>query len=535
MKPFLLTLNLTLACVAGNAHAQALLHQPTNSSAPQPMPADLLSSLDDPFFNIIIKADPQPKDVDSIIAAVRAGGGSSNFDSFIVGEQIGRKETRTECGPANRRLVISFSGTHNPTGDVLDGNVFLSVFIDPSNPVGPIETMAWDKQSGAYNYYKIEGGTWRFRNSSNDLSTATPDTVSDGCLACHVNGGPVMKEFTFPWNHWHGLSNTFIAGYLNQTNPTWPISNSNVLGVRLKGAQKLEEIVHSALQRFIDGLIDRQIEIQTDNSVAVSGLPNLLDSLFQPTELNLGSSNSKSGLDKGGLTERATNRMNIPDSFFVNIMQMRDIGLPAFEGVSLISSEFTPGELGLSVDEYETLITDANQSTECMPGQDTLFSWFGPEPSEFDRRMIARLMNKGVIDANFIAAALAIDVGNPLFSMQRASLLKHVPETVSASSIDQLPDKVRAAVIQSLDNTDSKTPEEQDFLALLQAADALTNLDARVRELIVLTQAKLRDPAQRSAHLQTLFDRLQSNREAFRNSPISRPLNEFRGLIPTVE
>jgi len=331
---------------------------------------------------------------------------------------------------------------------MLDGNIFLSVFMTPNGPGDTIEVMAWGQVNGTYNYYKFEGGSWRFRNHSTDLDTSTTPELADG-------------------------------------------------------------------------------------SVTVSGLPGLLDSLFWPTELNLGSSNGKSGLDQGGLTQHTTERMNIPDSFFLNIMQMRDISLPTFAGQGLVTEAFTPGDLGLSVAEYEALLNDAGVTTACMPGPDTMFAWFGPEPSEFDRRMVERLNKRGVLDDAFTAAALAVDVENPLFSEARASLLRHVPQSISALSPPLLPDALRTAVISSLENTTTRTAAEEDFMTLLQNADPVAELDDRVQDYLSRTQALLSDPAARGAHLQRLFSRLLVNRKTFQTSEVSRRLNEFPGLLPS--
>ncbi|WP_298938222.1 hypothetical protein [uncultured Ruegeria sp.] len=526
-----LKLTALIIVIAAPLQAQQLLHQPTDASPPTTIPAPLLNEIDDPFFKIAIQSEPQPRSLTAVINTLLEGG-RSDFQSFVVGEQIGRSALSTECGPSNRRMVISFNGTHAPSGIVLDNNVFFSVFMTPDNPVGDIEVVAWDATHGTYNYYKLEGGTWRFRNSSSELDTASSSHLSQGCLSCHVSGGPVMKEFTFPWNHWHSLPNTFEALYLFPGVQSWPIANTNFLGNRLNGAQILEVSIQSSLQRFADADIRDHIDTASDGSVLVSDLPNLIDSLFQPTELNLGSSNKTSGLDEGGLTDRATGALNIPDSFFVNIFQMRDIDLPVFGGLGLVTNVFTPGNLGLSLEEYEELLSDNSIGTECMPGRDTLFPWFGPEPSEFDRRMVERLNRRGVVDDAFIAAVLAIDVETPLFSQERASLLRHVPQEVRSPSLSQLPDTLRAVVIASLEAEANRSAAEDDFLTLLKNPDPVTELDTRVRGFLARTQEQLADPAARQTHLQQLFSRLLENREVFQTNPISAPLNEFTGLIP---
>ncbi len=529
MKHVLFSLALALS---SPAEAQNLLHQPTNSSPPAAMPQQILDRIDDPFFNVAIKASPQPRSLGETLNALLAGG-QSDFESFVVDEQIGRPQTSTpECGGALHRMVISLTGTHAATGTVLSGNVFIAVFLAPTGPVGDLEVLAWDQTNGVYNYYKLEGGSWRFRNSSADLLSSSASDLGNGCLACHVNGGPIMKEFAFPWNHWHGLPNTFEATYLRPGPLSWPVANTDLLKQRFTGAQILEVTVQSSLQRFANRLITDNLETAADGSVTISDLPRLIDSLFMPTELNLGSSNKKSGLDGGGLTQIAGGALNIPDSFFVNIAQMRDIELPAFQGQGLVTEVFTPGNLGPTVAEYQDVLEEFDIKTECMPGRDTLFAWFGTEASEFDRRMVERLNRHGIVDDDLVAAALAVDVETPLFSGPRASLLAHVPSSVSAPNQALLATALRDAVIASLEADPDKSEAETEFLALLQS-DAMAELDRRVRDYIARTKGKLADSAERAQHLRDLYARLIENRKDFLRSDISGNLAEFPGLFPS--
>jgi hypothetical protein len=527
-------LSLLFLVSAGEAGAQTLLHQPTNASEPVPISADLLGRLEDPAFNILISANPQPTTLQGIIDVLLAGG-RSRFESFVVGEQIGRPETQTECGLSMRRLVVSFDGTHAETGTVLTSNIFLSLFLSPTGTADSIELLAWDQTHGTYNYYKLEGGSWRLRNLSSDLRAASGEELADGCLACHVNGAPVMKEFTFPWNNWDGLSTTFQADYLRPGRTAWPVAQSPVLGVNFGGAQTLEAIVESSIRRFVDARIDADTQEAETGSVSVTGLPGLLDSLFATTEVNLGSSNTKSGLDGGGLAQAPSGRLNIPDSFFLNIMQLSDIDLPVFRDLPGVHAVFTPGDIGLSVDEYEQLLIDNDVDTACMPGRDTLFAWFGPEPSEFDRRMVDRLNRRGVVDDEFVSAVLAIDLEQPLFSEERASLLEHIPESISAPSRDDLASVLRDEVIASLETEVERTVVEQRFLDRLRGGNAVERLDRDVRDYIDRTQSALRDPERRGPELQLLFERLTANREVFRQSLVSEALVEAPGLLPRAQ
>lgn len=521
------------------ASAQQFLHQPTDSASPVPIPASIRAELHDPFFKIVIDPRPDALSLKKVIDVLTEGG--SSFTSFVVGEQIGRPETviahtNPRCGNQSiRRMVLSFSGTHAGTGLPLDSNIFISVFMTSAGPTGDLEVMGWDETSGTYNYYKTGPNGWRLRNRSSDLETRSAAVLSDGCLACHVNGGPIMKEFTFPWNHWHSMGTAFVAPYLQPGNPqSWRATEGRALKA-LGGAQVLEEHIASSLQRFAGRLINDK-RAEAAGTVTISGLRGLLDSLFQPTELNLGSSIAISGLDGGGITKRNSNSMTIPDSFFVNVAQMRDIDLPVFAGQPRISKLFTPDSRGLSVEEYEALLNEYNIDTPCMPGKDTIFAWFGPEPSEFDRRMVQRLRRGGIIDRELIAAALAVDVGTPLFSPARRSLLKHVPEEVSAPNASALAEALKTKIVSNIEAVEEadRSDAEKDFLALLKSGDAVSELNRRVVALRDETQRALdpSNPAVRKQKLSELYGLLIKNRDAFKGSPISARLAEFPGLFP---
>ncbi len=527
-------LGIAAMLAASNVHGQSIFLQESEGATPVPLPDPVRAELDDPFLTIALDRADQPRSLPALVAALTEGGQAS-VTSFVVGEQIGRPEqVLPGCGQALRRLVLSFDGTHAPSGTPLASNVFVSTFLTPSGIVGDLEVMGWDQTHGAYNYYKLESDTWRFRNSSRELSGAPGAFHGDGCLACHVNGGPVMKEFTFPWNNWHGFPTTFVAPYLQPGSPgAWP-SASDPLVARMESAAVLEVLVDSSLQRFAGSLIEARIDTASDGSVAVTGLRQLADSLFMPTELNLGSSITKSGLDEGGLTTPAVTPIPIPDMFFANIAQLRDLEIPVLQGQGLVTQIFTPGSLGLTLDEYQTLLAEFDIDTDCMPGRDTLFAWFGPEPSEFDRRMVERLVKRRVLDETLVAATLAIDVGQPLFSEARAALFTHLPDQVSAPDRAALPGAVRAAVIASLEATPARTDAEEDYLGLLKG-DALPELNRRVEAWRDEVRDRLdpSDPVARMAALRALFQQLIDNRAAFESAEISARLAEFPGLFPT--
>ena len=523
---------------AASANAQSIQLQPTDSANPVALPSEIEAQLDDPFFKIVIKPHPQVQQLQQIIDLVQDR--PSDRKLFVVGEHIGMT-LQSGCS-ASRRTVMAFSGTNKKSGLVLDNNVFFSFFLSPIGPTGDLEVIAWDQKNGTYNYYRLDSAgapkgqkTWKLRNISTDLRTASPKQLSGSCLRCHVNGGPVMKEFSFPWNNWH--SSQFRASYLQrgQSSPAteWPSAKLPILQ-QLSNAEQLEAIIQSSLQRFADSEINRHLQLNADGSTSAINLTRLLSGVFQPTELNLVSSATKSGLDGGPLTSPATSPIKIPDSFFVNIGMMRDLGLPALKAPSNVAQGFTAGDRGLSLAEYRTLTAKSN--VPCLNGQDTIFAWFGPEISEFDRTMVARLVQRRILDPGFVAAVLAIDLENPMFSDSRAGLLKHVPDSVTNVPSDEIAGAIQKQVIANLEAVPAanRAAAESDLLDLLTSNKALDALNQRVEAYWQRVQQSL-DPANPTARqdkLGALFRTLQANRDEFRNRPISTHLVESDSLFP---
>ena len=446
-------------------------------------------------------------------------------------------------------MVIAFGGTNAATGIALDGNLFFSAFFNANGATASnLEVLSWDATNGTYNYYKFDRRVkndqlsarrvWKLRNISSELDRLPAGQARAGCLACHVNGAPVMKELSFPWNNWDSVR--FNARYLkpgqSAPNVEWPIARGLLLENNLRGAEQLEVIVQSTMQRFADRLIEKQVTTNADGTVNVSGIRKLLDSLFMATELNLASSSTISGLDGGPLTQRATTRLPIPDSFFVNIEMMRDINVPVVAGSQGVPRIFAADNRAPTLTEYQTLVSDRGLETRCLHGPDTVFPWFGPEVAEFDRRMVARLLNKGIIDAGLIASALAVDLRNPMFSMQRASLFRHVPDQLTNLPVGSAATQLRASVVTSLRSVlaANRTRAERDFLAILESSDPVSELNQRVSTYRdeIRTALDPDSPATRAQMLEGLFDKLLSNRRRFRQEDVSHRLNEFDDLFP---
>ena len=92
--------------------------------------------------------------------------------------------------------------------------------------------------------------SWKFRGSSAGADLLTSFDRQNTCMACHINGAPIMKELFLPWNNWHSFK--ALATYLQSTAMPavqWPVATSEKLQ-ELKSAEQLEMAVIPAIRQF---------------------------------------------------------------------------------------------------------------------------------------------------------------------------------------------------------------------------------------------------------------------------------------------
>ncbi|MFK7823569.1 MAG: hypothetical protein AB8G05_05400 [Oligoflexales bacterium] len=95
----------------------------------------------------------------------------------------------------------------------------ISLDQDPTKNKLLVEIIAWDIEKNLYNFYELRGKnstniSWYYRGDSTDAlgdnnqlhRQNDPDKPFFGkrmrCSACHVAGGPIMKEIYQPYNDW---------------------------------------------------------------------------------------------------------------------------------------------------------------------------------------------------------------------------------------------------------------------------------------------------------------------------------------------
>jgi hypothetical protein len=523
-----------------------IFRQARDLSTPEPLTKAEASSLGDPFFNLVLKDHPaiaNLKEIEDLLQPMPA-----QRKIFVVDERI-PDPTKGQI----RRNVMTFDGTNG--SEKLKGNVMLSVFFDSSSILdvpGGIEAWGWDERRARYNYYKLDNAmdgvtSWRFRGSSVGADTKNFPERQQTCLACHLNGAPIMKEMAFPWNNWH--SSAAPAGYLLPTaDPTikWPVADSRRLKGHLGGAEELEGIIVSSVKHFNDKRIEAAMAGVANGGVPAvdsEGMQELLDArrilrpLFVTTELNLVSSTKHSGLFPFPQLhgEGPDADIVIPAAFFLNA-DLIGSGSPFVSRGLGIESASRFASFTVKANEYKELVRAAKLRLGNRTPADSEFAWFVPAQSTIDNDVISQLIAKGVVTAQFVAAILTIDLASPIFSKERESLLQFLPDSVRfkmipsatlPSATNRHPDDLTKKVIANLENFKPKagTPEAK-FLAALNSKDPVADLAQQVQLYHDQIEARLANPQTRVSELNRLFALAIDRRLALLNADLFSTINE---------
>ena len=542
------------AFAVGGAWSDTLmLSQESDSSKPDSLAASERARLGDPFFNLVLKDHAQVTNVEKIFDLVQPN--IKQRAIFVVDENI------TTGSGQSRRTVVAFRGTNS--GEELDGNVMLSIITGKARyprEATFIEAWGWDNHRERYNYYRLDQAgsgdgtqTWKFRDSSDGADLLAPNERRGRCVQCHVNGAPVMKELLQPWNNWH--SSDFDASYLSgrfPEGPVWPLSNDPLFESSLKSAERLEPVLIAAIRRFNRAKINstlkrenngRSIKTEDGFQTVLEGR-RLLRPLFRMSEFNLISARQGSGLGPFGTPQGPQNQIVIPASFFLNIGLISGGGSASYHGLGIDEARrfLKIGEL--APDEYRTLVDESKIAMRGQVGRDSHFAWFVPEPSHIDNDLIDQLLRRGIITSHFLAAALAIDLEEPVFlSRERESLLQLIPErfrfkpastmddpnaTLRNVEADILTKRVIAA-IEAIPEVDRSTRAEK-FLRLLKYADARAELRRRVVDYAARLKMGLKGETRRS-ELKRLFEKAIRTRRSVLADNVMGHLDETDGKL----
>jgi hypothetical protein len=349
-----------------------------------------------------------------------------------------------------------------------------------------IEAIAWDAHARVFHFYELigQGGgrsKWFFRGSSQDIQAdleklhlpRQPGEPAFGfrlrCSGCHLAGGPILKELAAPHNDWW----TEARGLPTAHRPNTELAE--ILRQRVG-----PEVLAQAVQAGMAKLLEAQ-DIATNPRIAMKPL-------FCPMELNLES-------DLLPLDGPAA-KLQVPSALFVDpmlaqadLLQAKEAYLHALENLGLLFPE--------------TRRKDADHA------------WLGPVKAASDQASIRKLVVSGLIDDEFVADVLAIDMAMPFFSSERCSLLQFLPQQFSPNWKKEFVQRLQAQATDAASTLASHLTRLEYNRAFHQA---------RASKRLAEIAERLRDFSQADA---LLLD-LQDKRASIQASEIS---NNPRGQI----
>jgi len=266
----------------------------------------------------------------------------------------------------------------------------------------------------------------------------------------------------------------------------------------------------------------------------------LLRPLFETVEVNLASSRDTSGFHLFGTPNEFVPDANIliPDNFFLNTRLIADL-------LQLTNARAEFRSFGkLTQLENKKLIEGARVRLGGVPG-DTHFAWFVPEPGFSDTDLADQLLKLGVISPHFLASLLAVDLETPIFSNQRARLLRFIPDRFEFTSIepgtdplemprDAASDLLTREVIGLIDAAQPAMGSSADrFRKLLKSEDAVKELDQLVKAYAMRVKGELdpQMPVRRETELKRLYQIALDRRRDFRRHPVLGNLDETQGQL----
>ncbi len=349
----------------------------------------------------------------------------------------------TRAGARLEPTMVNFVGFHNPSaggffifeiasgtltapattiarGDLLFGHFTTATgdgrLVSQEDGSLIIELIAWDPDKGFYNFYELRSAGWVYRGDSGDvlddialLHRKRPAGAPAfgnrlRCSGCHVSGGLLQKELVAPHNDWFRTARPLPMGGLKPDPAIKEVLDAVV------DADVLAPLVTASAQRLADSPGYRK-------RLAARSLQEQLRPLFCPVELNLES-------DPAPFDDRAP-VLRIPSGFFVD-------------------ARLATADVTITRQHYDAALKALSSKLPETPGrQDADHGWLTPVKATSDRIAVQSLIDRKVVDDEFVLDVLAVDATNPVFSATRCRLLQLVPEATGGSFVPGFIDALR--------------------------------------------------------------------------------------------
>lgn len=469
--------------------------------APKPMSTAEISALGDIFTREILLKESNPLTLRALLTVIGKIQNPALLvkKMFLIAEGATFRNAPTPL-ELNARLVFTWQSSESVPADVM-----LSTVAVADDPTSLLQLIAWSEQDRAFHYFERKNGAWAW--AGNSFHALDAPTRGQGPFDSHINGSLVMKELKRPWTHWHSMNSSIPREVFGKSE-----FNTNPIFEILDGGELLENIVRTGVRRWTKGRIAKD-----SNAGSLANLPKYFRQILWCTSVNLASSRSV-------FSNQTVASFDLPSSFFF------DVDAFSFLADELGVTDLIPPVL-LEVDAalYRDAIQkkgvrvcdDAKPLKNSVPG-DTHFAFLVPERAFEDQTILNELVVRGVLSPRLALCLLMVDFTNPVFSPDRAALLRHIPDQINSGAEGTALDKIVVDRIRQA-NTPSPSPEAE-FLQLWDSAD-LTRL---VTQSLSSYAAALVTRLQSRQGIEDLIDLADSRRQAFADK---RSLAEFNATL----
>jgi hypothetical protein len=447
-------------------------------AAPRKLDDAEVAALGDAFAALLRSAAGLPSSGEAVVDGIAPALGPPR--TFVLGEgsqlPMGAKVDR------QMRFVVAL-------GDGPEGpDVLVSVF-HPRQQSG-IEVMAWDDAAGGFNFYRSTGEPvpmWMLAGNSRDA--LLPASRGKGLFESHRSGSLLMKELKQPWQNWHSSNAAISARVFDDERATHPwFAHKETEGAYAFARDAASRaITRWAVRRFKAGpqprpVLEQILDTQTANLVTSMALSSRLPAVA----------------------------VDLPTTFFADVDGL--VGILGLEA---------PPKLAVGGDAYQRCLERFGVRLEDGQGfvleGDTFFCFLVPERAFEDQEALRLAIGTGLVSRRLAACLLMVDAWNPVFSADRAALLRHVPERATPTFSDDMAASILDAAAPGT--------AEAEFAELWNVGEDFAGpFSERLGRYFAAVQARLATQAGFEAY----FELAEERRQRFAELPIA----EFPLLLP---
>lgn len=466
----------------------------------RPMEPDEILALGDVFSRAVLLRGHNPltlRELHQAIAAIEPKLPVRKMFLVAEGAQFAASGQTFEL---NARLVFTWQASSSKPPDVM-----LSTVASADSGDSLLQLIAWSDTDRAFHFFERKDGAWAWAgNSFHALAAATR---GKGPFDSHINGGLVMKELKAPWGHWHSMAGTIGREVFGAQTEF----NTDPLFSELEGAQLLENIVRTGVRRWTNGRFGRDLV-----GGVLQNLPQYMRQVLWCTSVNLVSSSD-------GFKSNE-HEFDLPTSFFFDVE-----ALELLTGIIDAMRDVIPGKrLHVAAPLYREAVASRSIGVIDDSGErrridgDTHFAFLVPERAFEDLTILNELISRGVLSAKLALCLLLLDFSNPVFSPERASLLRHAPESIAAGQDGKALDEAFLAAVHATGAPAGSV--EAAFLALWDTPDLLAHTADKLQAYHSALEVELGS----QSGVEAIVDLAESRRHAVRST---RSLAEFQSSM----